>query len=266
MLYIDRDSPVTTPYEKEFNKYLEGRTNHGSCGVGVGQTFAREEAHFSLLFSDLYYPSILKIKLDLLEKYYNFKLDTSHFITECIKLTSLTNNIICTDEMPRGYNDYIFEGSQGLLIDQNFGFFPHVTRANTGLANIIKMDYSPDLYLVTRAYQTRHGNGPMTNREIRIKIPINPFEKNGTNFQGEFRTSILDFDLLHYAINKDRNIRKSNCTLVITCMDVIDRTALTINGKIKDFDDDDRFINFIHENLDVSNLLISNTPMPTMGV
>ena len=43
---------------------------HGSCGVGVGSTFAREEAMFHLTFGDLFYPFVFENKLEMIRKHY----------------------------------------------------------------------------------------------------------------------------------------------------------------------------------------------------
>lgn len=59
-----------------------------------------------------------------------------------------------------------------------------------------------------------------------------------TNYQGKFRKSVLDLDLLKYAINCDRyhnpNVY-SKKKMVITCLDQVDPEAIpvTINGVIE---------------------------------
>lgn len=263
-LYIDAKCPVTTPYEKTFNKIIDGYTQHGTCGVGFGQTLQREEDFYSILFEDLYYPSILRMKVDLLKKYYDVhpnenEVNTFFEICELIKKYVIKNT-----KMP--YNsDIIFEGSQGLLLDQHYGLFPHVTRSNTGITNIIDMYGNvSELYLVTRAYQTRHGNGPMTNENLNIEIPHNPVEENfNDGFQGKFRKTILDIDLLRYALTKDPQIKNHpNKYLVITCLDVIkDRYYLTVDGNIRKFNHEYDFINAIKNFLNFDKVLISRSPI-----
>jgi adenylosuccinate synthase len=70
-IYIHNECPVTTPYDMLFNRQREKDMMHGSCGVGFGETLGREEDNFHLQFSDLYNPTILKIKLEMIAKYYN---------------------------------------------------------------------------------------------------------------------------------------------------------------------------------------------------
>lgn len=59
----------------------------------------------------------------------------------------------------------VSEGSQGLGLDMDMGTFPHVTHARVGYSGISQellnqFDQRQVTY-VTRAYLTRHGNGPM---------------------------------------------------------------------------------------------------------
>lgn len=269
-LYVNANCPVTTPYEKCHNRQLDKRDGHGTCGVGVGQTHQREADHYSLLVRDLLNPTVLKIKLSMLGQYYpNYDLgeELQVFLMYCNELINLIGkNIYIRKTLNISYlerhDEYIFEGSQGMLLDQNIGFFPHVTRSSTGTKNILSMGFRPDVYLVTRAYQTRHGNGPMTNEEL-YPIPHNPNELNlDTGIQGKFRTSILDLDLLKYALQSDEYISYNthHKHLVITCMDIIDRYAFTIDGTLFEFPTEEEFVSKICEHLSIRSCFISRDP------
>lgn len=263
ILYINRDCPVTTPYDIWNNQENIKNRKHGTCGVGFGETLKREKKHYSLKYKDLFSPTILKIKLEGIAEYYNQNyIKSAVFMDACMKITD-TANFKITEDIPEGFNNLIFEGSQGLLLDQNFGFFPHVTRSNTGTKNILEMGYEPDLYLVTRAYQTRHGNGPMTNTEYGHNIKPNPYEVNVRNeYQGEFRISLLDLDLLNYAINSDEHIKEAvNKHLIITCLDQMrNEYRFTYQGKIVYCNDESEFIALIATYLDIEKVLISKSP------
>lgn len=251
VLYLDRKSPITTPYDIKFNQTKEGAREHGTCGVGVGDTLQREEKLYSLLVEDLLYPDILQTKLDLIGNYYGIGVNDEDFL-ECCDF--VRKNFMIVYGIPEGYENYIFEGSQGLLLDKNIGFFPHVTRSNVGSKNILEMGHSPNLFLVTRAFQTRHGYGPMSNLDIPHNIKDNPKETNVLNeYQGEFKKSILDLDLLKYAIEKDEYIRTSFYRhLVITCLDLVkDEYKYTINGKIISHSSEDSFVKGISEHLNI---------------
>ena len=153
----------------------------------------------------------------------------------------------------------IFEGAQGLLLDQRHGFFPNVTRSNTGTKNVLKIwkqlfSYVPklEIFMVTRAYQTRHGAGFMSNTAIEHKIAANPIETNITHtYQGEFRRTLLDVSLLEYAIQKDSYLRVAYPKhLVVTCLDQVkDDCRHTYNNEIHECTDPDNLVYSISEHL-----------------
>ena len=86
----------------------------------------------------MFYPSVFEIKLNNIKKYYKLsKISLKKFYKAC-NIIRDCEYIKQVDEMP-AYDNYIFEGSQGLLLDKNIGFFPHVTRSNTGTKNLLKL-------------------------------------------------------------------------------------------------------------------------------
>jgi len=261
VLYIDADAPITTPYEKYHNVSSTNNLNHGTCGVGFGSTFAREENFYSLTFSDIFYSWIFEEKMNNISNYYTFNIDDDvmdEFILSISDIIKYKNNIKLTYGRPMGYDDIIFEGSQGLLLDQHYGFFPHVTRSNTGTKNIYNIisNKNIEFYLVTRAYQTRHGNGPMTNTNYDIEINnINETNVSG-GYQGEFKKSILDVSLLEYGINKDKGLREgNNKKLVITCLDHLTEYVFTYNGDMILCDNEKSFIEKISSILKITVLV-----------
>ena len=253
-LYIDGKCPITTLLDKEVNQIND--KENGTCGVGVGTTLQREKDHYSLLFEDLFNPEVLKIKLGLIEDYYNMTTTNEMFLYCCNYLVKSTR-VKLVYGIPKN-RDLIFEGSQGLLLDQNYGFFPHVTRSNTGSPNILDMAHIPEFYCVTRAYQTRHGNGPMTNLEHRHNLNLNPYETNVNNeFQGNFKVSLLDVSLLEYGIMKDGTISRHRDNLVITCMDQVeDDYRFTYKGEIITSTSEAEFVGKINSILKFSRVFV----------
>jgi len=249
ILYIHPECPVTTPYEIEKNQQDINYIHNGTCGVGVGCTWQREENNYHLRAKDLYNLSVLKIKLDLLAEYYGYT--TPEIQRFYAAVQSITKNpYIYIQQYTFGiHDDVIFEGSQGLLLDQEIGFFPHVTRSYTGSKMI--WNYDPEYYLVTRAYQTRHGEGPMTNRDMDLNLTNNEHENNQENkWQGCLRTSPLDMNLIKYAIQSDEYILNSSyLNLIITCLDqlkppyhyTLDQKEVKFNGPLS-MSDGIRFI------------------------
>ena len=254
-VYFDANAMVTTPFDILRNMKLEEFNKHGSVGVGFGTTIQRNEDYYHLYVRDLQYPKIRDIKLDnIMKKYYNY---TSNEGSRTEKMMNefkdacnqLVNNYTIVDGLDffNEFNTIIFEGNQGIMLDKDYGFFPHVTRCNTTSKNAFdllrkfKIDFPEDsieTHYVTRAYQTRHGNGQMTNEGLDISyIKDNPFETNlSESYQGAFRKSVLDVDSLRYAYECDRyHNYKSKKFLNITCLDQIDnpdKLPVTMNGEL----------------------------------
>ncbi len=235
-LYVDALCPVTTNFDVAHNKVREEKVRHGSVGVGIGSTFARHEAYYKLYFQDLFNDTVLQAKLDnIMNVFYsnsfgdksseelrtNF-MNSVRFIRNCGNI-----HLINPGAMEFGqYDNVIFEGAQGILLDQDFGFFPNVTRGNTTSKNAITLiqEYNlprPRIYRVTRTYQTRHGNGFMSNEEKKPLLIHTEQETNITGpWQGTFRIGWLDLDLIRYAVQCDQHFTGDRLsTLVMTCVD-----------------------------------------------
>lgn len=268
-LIINENCPITTPFDILQNQKLEEKNQHGSCGVGFGATLLRTISGCNLTFKDLYHPHVLPLKLDAIKNVYG--------ITDQISLESFYNSVYAiinsdfvniSETIPQEFECIIFEGAQGLLLDQNIGFFPHVTRSNTGSKNFVELGYSPELFLVTRCYQTRHGNGPMTNQNIPHNITLNPNETNLTNhFQGEFRRSLLDLNLLLYGISRDKYINQNKDNIVITCLDhITNEYRFTYNGNIIYATNETDFIIKINSILGFKNVYISKSADANKGI
>jgi adenylosuccinate synthase len=135
----------------------------------------------------------------------------------------------------RTYNELIFEGAQGLLLDQTYGWFPHVTRSNTGVKNVINLAEKIgldvlDIYYLTRSYITRHGAGPLPH-----ELPQQPYSKivDKTNkphpYQGTLRFARFDVDLFQDTVRRDLTSQVTRLKLIphvgMSCLDQIDHQA-----------------------------------------
>ncbi len=225
--------PVTTEFDLMVNQNAERSNPNGSCGIGFGATIQRQEDYFKLYVQDLFYEHVLEAKLRNIAAYYKFTYRDliEAVIADTINAAQVVRELITVSEsgILAEYN-MILEGGQGILLDQDFGFFPNVTRSNTTSKNASDFigDSNPfeqeedQIYYVTRTYQTRHGKGFMTNKEFTFPALKNAEEEtNKTHeFQGEFRKSILDIDLLNYALQCDSHFSQGiKKNLVITCVD-----------------------------------------------
>lgn len=213
--------PVTTPFDIDYNRTLEEKQKHGSVGMGFGATIGRQEAYYKLYVQDLFYESVLRQKLLSIAKYYN-AVDIDRQIEYFIDYVNQAKGIIrIQDESILNHYNPVFEGSQGILLDMDFGFFPNVTRSNTTSKNALSMYADCEIYYVMRTYLTRHGNGWMPNEGQEISLINNENETNKSHkYQGEFRTAPHDVDLINYALTCDSNFSKGlKKNLVITCND-----------------------------------------------
>lgn len=224
ILYIDPMCPITTPFDVISNQITN---KHGSVGVGFGETIKRQENYYTLFAKDLKYKDVLDFKLENIKNYYNligYRDETQTFIEDVKTMLSLTENINIASPVHSG--DFIFEGSQGILLDQKFGFFPYVTRSNTTSENALALtphNKNTFIFMVTRAYQTRHGKGPMTNEYIPLNLTGNSNETNVYNqFQENFRIAPLDQELINYAIECEEQVSKNiPKNIVMTCCDQV---------------------------------------------
>jgi adenylosuccinate synthase len=231
---------VTTPYDVAYNRLIEKKNNHGSCGLGVGATMKRNlETGYKLYAIDLQNINFFNQKLKSIDHYYRSKIDNSfelefynqevgrEWFDFTMALKTLTFNIRLYSFLNNFYH-LIFEGSQGILLDMDHGIFPNVTYGNTTFKNAKKIYeqytisfWEINIFYITRCYQTRHGNGWMSN-ETKIDLINNEDEINVFNdWQKNFRIGEIDYDLINHSLAIDNiyshNIKEKN--IVVTCMD-----------------------------------------------
>ena len=248
--FVHKDCLVTTPFDMMINQIVESsrdKDRHGSCGLGVNETIVRSKAHTDGVTITDFLKYSLDFKRYILDlyacRYLSFRLEQLGVKSIPIKwldILSKKNNIIdnyiddfytmlnyievVDDSIFDKYEYVIFEGAQGLLLDQNnMEYFPHLTPSNTGLTNPVNMIKDKNVTdieacYVTRTYMTRHGAGRFDTECS--KNEINPNMVDLTNvpneFQGTLRYGKLDLNDLKNRIEKDfdsnrngLNIKKS---------------------------------------------------------
>lgn len=242
---------VTTPYEMVINQLIErkrGKDRHGSCGVGINETIRRHNA-IPVTVQELNDPGALTSLLKKIRDVYVPKRLAELGITDCdIKSDQsfvlkndrtvekfldevelfLDDCAIIQDEYTLPGKDIIFEGAQGLLLDQDHEYFPYVTHSKTGLDNVVKICRSCgideiEVCYVTRCYLTRHGVGPLPG-----EVPGKPYEgiEDPTNisneWQGSLRFGLLNLDILMGTIWNDLSNHIDISVipnLAMTCLD-----------------------------------------------
>lgn len=262
--FLDSSCPVTTHYDILYNRIVEtfrGNKKHGSCGLGFGATLTRhKELSVKLTTADLMNQEICIKKLVTIREYYKRKIqhetnflfsafnhdrEDIEFVKCIIDFNTLVSkgNVIFANEndifgVKAKWKTYIFEGAQGILLDVNFGQQPYVTKSSTTSKNaltILKRNFSSDsieinVVYVTRAYSTRHGEGPFRAANPPLKLKNTSHETNVLNeYQGKFRIGYLNIDLINYAIKCDQKYsKKLPKHLFITCLDQITHTKIPV--------------------------------------
>lgn len=213
---IDGDALVTTHWHMMANRLREkarGDAKHGTCGMGIGETVASalESPDAAVRVKDLLSPELLADKLEFGKKWClaQFPDAVSSREPQLADWLELAKRVRIVDgdettQVLKRDGTVIFEGAQGVLLDQDFGFAPHNTWTKTTFENAEALisEALPSVSSVRRigvirSYMTRHGAGPMVT-ESGLKFPE---PHNGDDgFQGAFRTGELDFPALNYAI------------------------------------------------------------------
>jgi adenylosuccinate synthase len=96
----------------------------------------------------------------------------------------------------------VFEGAQGVLLDEWHGFHPYTTWSTTTFANaeslLAEAGQTAVRLGVLRCYLTRHGPGPLVTEDPTLELPDRYNRPN--EWQGPFRTGHFDAVALRYAL------------------------------------------------------------------
>jgi len=196
---------ITTFVDMLINQFKEtkrGKTRHGSCGIGFHETIIRSKIdELKITMGDLWNGGDhLESQLaEICDKYARFRigekfdepkacevfLDCCKHFAECVHPAGIGQ---CKDP--------VFEGAQGLLLDQNNKeFHPHLTHSNTGMENVEVLCAQAgitekEIYYVSRSYLTRHGAGPLPGEDVTLSYEDET--NHPTTFQGAIRFAPLD--------------------------------------------------------------------------
>lgn len=217
--FISPGCRVSTPYDMIINQTIErarGKNRHGSCGLGIFETQQRyKQSCYNMNFKDIINHTDNELKIYLKEianlyvaermKYYGI-LDIPESVSEIINSDILITNYIndlrnmakivhISDyfHLFKNYDVIVFEGAQGLELDENNDkAMPYVTASNTTSFIPVKRccEFEADIEIcyITRSYFTRHGAGALPTECV--KTHINPAIVDKTNIDNEFQESI----------------------------------------------------------------------------
>jgi adenylosuccinate synthase len=215
-VFAHPDCLITTYGDMMINQAREnsrGAKRHGSCGVGFHETIVRSQlAELKITMGDLWNGSrrLESQVVEVCESYAKFRCGESFLDDRAIEVFLGCCRSFAEHVNPAGIGqckEPVFEGAQGLLLDQNNKeFFPHLTHSNTGMQNVETLCAQAgitqkEIYYVSRTYLTRHGAGPLPGEDPTMQFEDSTNQPNP--FQGELRFAPLDVSALRRRCAKD---------------------------------------------------------------
>lgn len=240
MLTVDPDCLVITPWHWKMNRLKERKNNNGSCGMGLG-----EAVEDSLIRDDSVYARDLGNHSDKLEAIRHRKMreardEFGHAGAEWLG----------EDTVARVYRDHsailskmnvehidltakdnvVYEGSQGILLDEELGTPPHNTWSDVTPRKALELigptegllrttgcnpfNHQTTVIGVVPTVWSRHGNGPFPS-EFSAPSVMPPNHNHFNEWQGDVRYGAFDLVSLRYVL---RHVRVD--TLCLTKCDV----------------------------------------------
>lgn len=252
---IAPDALMTTPFHQALGRLRElaRARQHGTCGVGVGETVGAALRHAGarcvLRARDLLDESLgeraERARIELLEEMATIDargeaadaerrlLEDRSVVGRWLEtIEPLLSRAHAIVREPAPFRRVVLEGAQGVLLDEDWGFHPHTTWSHTTTENadawLAAMGIAADEALrlgVLRAFMTRHGPGPFPS-ECRqgelahLEEPHNPDE----GWQGRFRRGWPDPILWRYALR----VAGPLDALAVTHLDRLEAVSLAV--------------------------------------
>lgn len=234
-LTIDARCRITTPYHQAAGRLREwqrGSAAHGSCGVGVGETVRHALQHpaQALHYGDLSRPVFARDKLATLRRTLaaEFDLAQAFRVSDWAAEAQLLADEAVADlwlarvqpllravpparpaaiaQRLQRPGTVLFEGAQGLLLDEWHGFHPHTSWSSVGPASVeavladLGVSGTVQHLGLLRSYLTRHGAGPLPTHDATLDLLTEPHNA-ADGWQGAFRRGHPDAVLLRYALD-----------------------------------------------------------------
>ena len=202
LLTVDAEALLATPWHRAANQARErarGRDRHGSCGMGIGETMAYADRYGDpLKVGDVRSPRLAE-KLALIRD--RLKVDGPPIDDVVAAFRAFADRVPIVDS---SYVDgllasgpCVFEGAQGVLLDEWRGWHPYTTWSTTTFDNVLALTDEVVKLGVVRTYTTRHGAGPFVTA---ADLPL-PEKHNGVGeWQGSFRVGHFDAVAHRYAV------------------------------------------------------------------
>lgn len=243
---VDERALVSTPFHQAANRLrelLRGDQAHGTVGVGVGECVedAASNLDDTLRVADLANPDLVRQRLASQQRRKRAELRSARRLMEPSAFAEL--RVLEDPEMvDRAVDTFgrlaarlntlseeaaaarlseaevtVFEGAQGVLLDQTWGFHPHTTWSDCTVRGALALAGGAEVRRlgVTRGYAVRHGVGPFPSRDPRMEHLFPEPHNHALGWQGRVRAGPLDLVLLRYAVTVCGGLDG----LVLTCLD-----------------------------------------------
>jgi len=230
-LTVDPRCVVITPAHRAANRLRErarGPRAHGTCGIGFGVAVhdAIHRPDLTLTAGDLSDRRKVARRLaaavahkaarlaDVLADADGVDADALRrpdWIPEAVEHYAALARRVAVADVHEAIRDtpgtLIFEGAQGVLLDETYGFHPHTTWSTATFANADRLlDESArpgnrHRVGVLRSYFTRHGAGPFVTEDPALRPRLSEPHNADTGAQGPFRVGPFDAVAARYALS-----------------------------------------------------------------
>ena len=214
-LAIDPRALIITPYHVLINRLEEEARceKHGTCGMGIGAT-ARDgieapedaiRARHALLPNSQLNELMIRLKTRMVVRHPQWlkqidDVNMNPFIDDLRKMGEfITQPLISSVRDMLCANGVIFEGAQGLLLDEDYGTHPYTTWSRTTPANAVQLlresgnNTVPSILGVSRTFHTRHGAGPIYGEQPDGGYMIADDDNVDGRYQGKLRVGYIDW-------------------------------------------------------------------------
>jgi adenylosuccinate synthase len=226
LLVIHPRCLVTTPWLQTLNRLRElsrGDAKHGTCGQGIAEarTYWLKYGEDALFAEDLRHLDRLRHKLELQRQRTLLALqdfidridadalgefDLWELNAEAVAWDlheALPASLVMDAAVP-AFRTALFEGAQGVLLDEYRGFHPYTTWSTVTPHHAWELVHAAGVEAVavlgiTRAYTTRHGEGPLPTFSAELTNRLQDAGNPWNRWQGSLRSGWLDLPLVRYA-------------------------------------------------------------------
>jgi adenylosuccinate synthase len=229
---IAEQARIITPFHQAANRIRElarGKTRHGTCGVGVGETVRDTLEHPE----DAIYARDLRDTQTLVRKLERARERLVASLANEVAVLGANHaefGVFSDRELPARWmefvrpvaacvvddrwlarwfrdepGDVVFEGAQGVLLDETYGFHPHTTWSDCTFRGAVALlqthGFTEDVRRigVLRTYLTRHGEGPFPTENEALFAHVPEAHNASIGWQGAFRVGYPDLVLARYA-------------------------------------------------------------------